>query len=101
MGLAVAGTAGAMFAGLSILERGRAHALGLLLCTLVATVLSPLIEPRYFIVPVAIFMAHIRLSPTAFKATLATMALVNALTIYVFLYRSFTWPDGSVARFMW
>ena len=26
---------------------------------------------------------------------------VNALTIYVFLMRPFTWPDGSIARFMW
>ncbi len=26
---------------------------------------------------------------------------VNLVTIYVFLFRPFYWPDGSVARFMW
>jgi len=28
-------------------------------------------------------------------------AAVNSVTIYIFLFRSFQWPDGSVARFMW
>lgn len=27
--------------------------------------------------------------------------VVNAAAWYVFLYKPFTWPDGSVARFMW
>jgi hypothetical protein len=26
---------------------------------------------------------------------------VNCACVYVYLYRTFTWPDGSVARFMW
>jgi alpha-1,2-glucosyltransferase len=28
-------------------------------------------------------------------------AVINVATIYMFLFRSFAWPDGSVARFMW
>jgi alpha-1,2-glucosyltransferase len=28
-------------------------------------------------------------------------AAVNAVTLYVFAYRPFAWPDGSTARFMW
>lgn len=28
-------------------------------------------------------------------------AVVNAVTLYVFVVRPFTWPDGSTARFMW
>ena len=28
-------------------------------------------------------------------------AAVNAATLYLFLFRPFTWPDGSTARFMW
>lgn len=34
-------------------------------------------------------------------AAALTYAAVNAVTIYVFLFRSFSWPDGSIARFMW
>jgi len=26
---------------------------------------------------------------------------VDAALLYVFLRKPFTWPDGSVARFMW
>ena len=26
---------------------------------------------------------------------------INGLLVFVFLYRPFVWPDGSVARFMW
>ncbi|CAK4976790.1 unnamed protein product, partial [Aphanomyces euteiches] len=57
--------------------------------------------PRYFIVPFVMY--HIQtgkqsignLAMTAFVFT-----LVNAATIYVYLYRPFTWSDGTQARFM-
>ena len=34
-------------------------------------------------------------------AVLAGMVLVNAVTIYVFLNKSFLWGDGTLARFMY
>ena len=33
--------------------------------------------------------------------TVVGAAVVNAVTLYVFARRPFTWEDGSVARFMW
>jgi hypothetical protein len=32
---------------------------------------------------------------------LSGYVFVNAATIYMYLNRTFTWPDGSTARFMW
>jgi alpha-1,2-glucosyltransferase len=42
-----------------------------------------------------------RANAAALVAAVAGYAAVNAATLYVFLARPFTWPDGSVARFMW
>jgi alpha-1,2-glucosyltransferase len=69
-----------------------------------ALVLVPahLVEPRYFLVP--FFVAHTHAEAPSTRAALLTLGVVaaaNAATIYVFLYRPFTWPDGSTARFMW
>ena len=33
--------------------------------------------------------------------TMGIFAVVNAATLYVFLFRPFAWADGSEARFMW
>ena len=33
--------------------------------------------------------------------TLVGYLALNAVTVYVFLHRSFTWGDGTVGRFMW
>jgi alpha-1,2-glucosyltransferase len=32
---------------------------------------------------------------------LAAYMVVNAVTLYIFLYRPYQWVDGSIARFMW
>jgi hypothetical protein len=37
----------------------------------------------------------------AVVATVGAMVCVNAVTMYVFLFRPFTWGDGTVARFMY
>jgi alpha-1,2-glucosyltransferase len=78
---------------------------GLVLCTALALVPSPLVEPRYF--TVAFTFVHMHTSwgsavtfNDAVLAT-ATYAMTNALTVWVFLFRPFQWPDGTVARFMW
>ncbi|KAL4152436.1 hypothetical protein PRNP1_009366 [Phytophthora ramorum] len=63
---------------------------------------SPLVEPRYYCVPFIIL--HLNSSnQSAFHlwVVIAVYMAVNALTLYVFLYRPFEWVDGSTARFMW
>ena len=46
---------------------------------------------------------HARLAPWrhADLAAFFLYASINLVTIYVFLFRPFSWPDGSAARFMW
>ena len=87
--------------------------IGLLGGTALAIVPSPLIEPRYFIVPYLLFRLH--LGPAdetpaaqsawrrAVRIELAFNAIVSAATLYVFLYRPFAWPSepGRLQRFMW
>lgn len=52
--------------------------------------------------PFMMLLLHMK-PPTVTQATLtlALYALVNAAAIYVFLFRPFVWPDGSIARFMY
>lgn len=57
---------------------------------------------RYFTVPFVLLALHMRPpAPWQLAAMGAAYAAVDAATIYMFLFRPFTWPDGSVARFMW
>lgn len=41
------------------------------------------------------------LALTAIILELAGYIMVNVVTIWLFLYRPFLWPDGSIARWMW
>eukprot|EP00884_Botryococcus_braunii_P015445 jgi/Botrbrau1/2584/Bobra.145_1s0012.1 len=76
--------------------------LGFAVCTAATLVPSPLLEFRYFLIPFALVLLHTEPLPAGqLLATAAMYGTVNAITIYVFLFRPFTWPDGSVARFMW
>ncbi|CAL8472321.1 g11864 [Coccomyxa elongata] len=61
-----------------------------------------LVDFRYFTVPFMMLLLHMK-PPTVTQATLtlALYALVNAAAIYMFLFRPFVWPDGSIARFMY
>ncbi|KAG5185405.1 alpha-2-glucosyltransferase Alg10 [Tribonema minus] len=70
--------------------------------TALVLVPSPLIEPRYLNIPVLI--AHLNSPQRSAKSLLSTAlacALVNLVTVWVFLEKPFRWPDGSIARFMW
>lgn len=56
---------------------------------------------RYFTVPFMLVLLHMReLTPAQATATLVLYVIGNMVAIYVFLFRPFTWPDGSIARFM-
>ncbi|KAF2759496.1 hypothetical protein EJ05DRAFT_498707 [Pseudovirgaria hyperparasitica] len=89
--------------------------------TALSVVTAPLVEPRYFIIPWAVW--RINAAPIAVdvhdrqvqitKNPLWTygilvcetlwLALINLGTGYMFLYRGFGWPQepGKVQRFMW
>ncbi|OQS02545.1 alpha-1,2-glucosyltransferase [Thraustotheca clavata] len=63
---------------------------------------TPLVEPRYYLVPYTLLHLHTPKQPMIpLLLTSATCLAVNAVTIYVYLFRPFTWVDGTIARFMW
>ncbi|KAG7391229.1 glucosyltransferase [Phytophthora pseudosyringae] len=63
---------------------------------------SPLVEPRYYCVPFIILHLNTG-NQSAFHLWVVTAVYmgVNALTLYIFMYRPYNWVDGSTARFMW
>lgn len=71
-------------------------------CTCVVLVPSPLVEFRYFTIPLIMLALHIQ-PPTVRQTAVAAVAwaAVNAATVWLFLMRPYAWPDGSLARFMW
>ena len=88
---------------------------------------TPLVEPRYFILPWIFWRVNVRLDHAtpngrailkakseeglliAFLRTSALymetlwLVLINVVTGYLFLHRGFTWPNepGAIQRFMW
>jgi alpha-1,2-glucosyltransferase len=103
-----------------------------LIATTLSLVTAPLVEPRYFILPWVMWRLYLpstvftveraldanrprsrphpylgKLFSCGFSSPLwletAWLLLVNSLTMYVFLYRGFKWPQepGNVQRFMW
>lgn len=57
---------------------------------------------RYFIVPFMLVMLHMEPLRRWQLATIGTIfAIINAVTIWTFVFDPFTAPDGSVGRFMW
>ncbi|GLD91789.1 hypothetical protein PINS_up000322 [Pythium insidiosum] len=72
------------------------------LAVILVLVPSPLVEPRYYVIPFALLHLHTPPQPAwQLWTTLMGFAVVNALTLYVFLHRPYVWVDGSIARFMW
>uniref|UniRef100_H3CYR1 Dol-P-Glc:Glc(2)Man(9)GlcNAc(2)-PP-Dol alpha-1,2-glucosyltransferase n=1 Tax=Tetraodon nigroviridis TaxID=99883 RepID=H3CYR1_TETNG len=72
-------------------------------CLLAATVPQKLLEFRYFIVPYLMYRLHLPLSslPRLILEFLLYTA-VNAATLYIFITKTFQWPDSSeTQRFMW
>ncbi|KAM4748590.1 dol-P-Glc:Glc(2)Man(9)GlcNAc(2)-PP-Dol alpha-1,2-glucosyltransferase [Rhinophrynus dorsalis] len=72
-------------------------------CLLVATVPQKLLEFRYFILPYLIFRLNIPF-PSVAKVflELALYVTVNILTFYLFLNKTFHWPESQeIQRFMW
>lgn len=79
--------------------------LGYLFALILTLVPSPLLEFRYFIIPFLFYMVHIP-PPTAISRTVIALLLyssIHVITIYLFLYKPFTWPSepNQFQRFMW
>lgn len=77
---------------------------------MLASVLSvsplPLIEPRYFFVPLGFHLAMFgRGAGIGSRSVVAAIVAANLTTCfivdYVFWMKPFVWGDGSLARFMW
>jgi hypothetical protein len=74
--------------------------------TAITLVPSPLLEFRYFIIPFSIFSIQTlksQLSSPSLLLQLSLNIVINAATLYLFLFRPFQWenPQEPVARFIW
>lgn len=72
-------------------------------CLVAATVPQKLLEFRYFILPYLLYRIHVPLSSLPrLLLEFALYTAVNAATIYIFIQKTFQWPDSpTVQRFMW
>jgi len=75
--------------------------LSYVLCTCLNLIPLPLIEFRYFLVPFILLNVSFKSSIAQEAATLVYYLLINAATLYLFIYRPFIGPDEEEARFMW
>eukprot|EP01116_Phalansterium_solitarium_P018084 TRINITY_DN4652_c0_g1_i1.p1 TRINITY_DN4652_c0_g1~~TRINITY_DN4652_c0_g1_i1.p1 ORF type:complete len:496 (+),score=72.97 TRINITY_DN4652_c0_g1_i1:82-1569(+) len=78
------------------------------LCTAAVLWPAPLVEFRYYIVPWLVFRLLTTNNTPASGCWSLTVwvqlivyASMNAVIVFVFLYRPFRWPSGETARFMW
>jgi alpha-1,2-glucosyltransferase len=75
---------------------------GFWVCAAATLIPARLLEFRYFTAPLVLFCLHLKPPPLPVAAAqLLCFAAVNAVTLAMLAERPFTWPDGSVARFMW
>ena len=73
------------------------------LCVVVTLVPSPLLELRYFIAPYLFWRLSGNFSSKLpLYIELVLNLLINALTLHVFIFKTFSWPDSDdLQRFMW
>ena len=83
--------------------QGPLISLGLGVCSALVLVPSPLIELRYYTLPAMLLWLHAPPLRGAreWRPPLVAFALVNVAMLSIFLFRPYTWGDGSTARFMW
>ncbi|KAI8887649.1 glycosyltransferase family 59 protein [Backusella circina FSU 941] len=79
--------------------------IGYMFALILTLVPSPLLEFRYFIIPFYFYMIHIPPPQNRSRTLLALVmyTMMNAITIYLYIYKPFTWPSepGKWQRFMW
>jgi alpha-1,2-glucosyltransferase len=82
--------------------------IGLVICTSLVLVPAHLVEFRYFTVPCFLWQIHM-LTADSFTTssniyrivTIILHVTINSVVMWVFLYRTFQAPDGSIGRFMY
>lgn len=83
-------------------EIGTLRAAAWAVCAAAAVIPSRLVEPRYFVTPAVMFLLHVRWTRMVPVAAIVSVHLVVcAATLWVFVTRPFTAPDGSQGRFIW
>lgn len=96
-----------VFAGWNFLDAFKSRSLfwslAYLACLVCATVPQKLLEFRYFIVPYLMYRLHMPLpSLPRLGGEFLLYAAVNAATVYIFVAKTFHWPDSTATqRFMW
>ncbi|CAL8108876.1 unnamed protein product [Calicophoron daubneyi] len=76
------------------------------LCTCFCLIPAKLLEPRYFITPYVIWRLRVSSRKANYRSLLVELSInciVHALTVYVFVFRPFIWPQepDTLQRFMW
>ncbi|KAM6320586.1 dol-P-Glc:Glc(2)Man(9)GlcNAc(2)-PP-Dol alpha-1,2-glucosyltransferase [Aegotheles albertisi] len=96
-----------MFAGWSVVDTLQSKSIFWILmyfvCLLAVTVPQKLLEFRYFILPFLVYRLNIPF-PSLYRQLLelAFYIVVNAITFYIFLNKTFQWPNSDeIQRFMW
>ena len=72
-----------------------------LLCSGAVLLPAGLLEPRYFLPPLATLLCLLQLSEASVLCILGAHVAVSACSLALFWGRSWAWSDGSVARIMW
>ncbi|XP_059103405.1 dol-P-Glc:Glc(2)Man(9)GlcNAc(2)-PP-Dol alpha-1,2-glucosyltransferase [Peromyscus eremicus] len=96
-----------MFAGWAIADSLKSKSifwnLMFFVCLVASTVPQKLLEFRYFILPYIIYRLNIPLPPISrLVCELGCYTVVNFLTFYIFLNKTFQWPNNQdIQRFMW
>lgn len=76
--------------------------LGWFLATSLVLVPSPLIEPRYMVVPYILLRTSVDTGGLCALVEIAWIAMVDIATLGIFLYRPFHWAGSTdLQRFMW
>ncbi|XP_005865747.1 PREDICTED: dol-P-Glc:Glc(2)Man(9)GlcNAc(2)-PP-Dol alpha-1,2-glucosyltransferase [Myotis brandtii] len=96
-----------IFAGWSITDSLKSKSvfwnLMFFICLFAVIVPQKLLEFRYFILPYVIYRLNIPLPPISrLVCELGCYAVVNFITFYIFLNKTFQWPNSQdTQRFMW
>lgn len=76
---------------------------GYFISTIMCLVPHKLLEFRYFIMPYLLYNIEISSSVSNWQLILQLVLniVINYLTVNLFLWSPFKWPDGSIQRFSW
>lgn len=76
---------------------------GYILAAALSLIPSPLFEPRYYLIPIIIYVLHMKISSSQAIRTIIWLSLINVAVIGVFLYRPFIWNSepSQLQRYIW